>query len=276
MGAIQFGRDGLGGPQELRTALTVDVVLTAPASPDPPAAPRGRGRRLRWIALTVTALLVLAVLAAVVAWKVGLPQYRPSLKSGEVYGLDVSHHQGQIDWRKVAADDISFAYVKATEGGDFVDSRFVENRDAATAARVAIGAYHFLTFCSSGAEQAENFLRVAPPDAAMLPPAVDIEYGGNCAARPSKDAFHAEVATFLDRVETAWGREAIVYVLHDTEADYAINAKFNRKQWQRRLVKRPNWDGWALWQVSGRSAVDGVHGPVDLNVGKVSIFPDPA
>ncbi len=38
-----------------------------------------------------------------------------------VSGIDVSHHQGTVDWEAVASAGISFAYVKATEGSDFVE-----------------------------------------------------------------------------------------------------------------------------------------------------------
>jgi lysozyme len=60
-------------------------------------------------------------------WYGWLPRYRPDLREGESYGVDVSSHQGTIDWDRVAADDIEFAYVKATEGGDLVDARFDRN-----------------------------------------------------------------------------------------------------------------------------------------------------
>lgn len=43
------------------------------------------------------------------------------------YGIDVSAHQDTVDWEAVAGDKIEFAYIKATEGGDFVDDRFREN-----------------------------------------------------------------------------------------------------------------------------------------------------
>ena len=85
----------------------------------------------------------------------------------------MSGHQDVIDWKRVADDGIAFAYIKATEGGDFVDDRFRENwRNAGTAA-LDRGAYHFFTLCRPGDEQARNFLAVAhPTPPPSVPPSI--------------------------------------------------------------------------------------------------------
>lgn len=45
----------------------------------------------------------------------------------EVTGIDVSHYQGTIDWKKMEQFSINFAYIKATEGSSFVDENFYKN-----------------------------------------------------------------------------------------------------------------------------------------------------
>lgn len=77
---------------------------------------------------------------------VWFPDHRPALRVGERYGVDVSNHQGVIEWERVSADGISFAYIKATEGGDHVDAQFYANWRAAATAGLDRGAYHFFTF----------------------------------------------------------------------------------------------------------------------------------
>ena len=64
-----------------------------------------------------------------------------------VHGTDVAKYQADIDWKKVARNDISFAFIKATEGGDIVDDYFARNWRAAKAAGVPRGAYHFYYHC---------------------------------------------------------------------------------------------------------------------------------
>ncbi|AQT43495.1 lysozyme [Bartonella apihabitans] len=68
---------------------------------------------------------------------------RLSLDNYPVRGIDVSHHQGEIDWHKIKSQNISFAYIKATEGGDFKDPQFKKNWDHALEAGLRVGAYHF-------------------------------------------------------------------------------------------------------------------------------------
>ena len=210
-------------------------------------------------------VLVVAVgAAAVFAW---LSWWRPSLHSDEVYGIDVSHHQGRIDWARVAADDIKFAYIKASEGGDFTDSQFALNWQNSERAGVPRGAYHFFTLCRPGEVQARHFLRVAPPDPAALPPALDLEFGGNCARRPSVAVIRQEVRAFLDIVEKAWRRPVLLYVLDSFDRRYRISATFERPLW-RRSLSRPADSDWTVWQLHGFARVGGITGRVDLNVAK--------
>ncbi len=187
------------------------------------------------------------------------------------YGIDVSHHQGAIDWRGVASDRISFVYIKASEGGDHVDEQFTSYSRGASAAGLAVGAYHFFTFCRSGADQAANFLKAAPPTDGWLPPAVDVEFGGNCSTRPPEAELLRELTKFLDLASAAWHQPVIVYALHDVADRYPKIANLDAPVWQRHLFTRPGKDQWAVWQVSGFARVKGIDGAVDLNVGKLAI-----
>ena len=234
--------------------------------------PDGHARRERILGL-VKRLVVIALALVLVAWLIWtqfVPTYRPGLRSGESYGLDVSHHQGAIDWSQVASDNIEFAYLKATEGGDHVDRRFDANAKQAATAGLRIGAYHFFTFCRSGADQAANFLRVVKPDPEWLPPAVDVEYAGNCSKRPPEAELIRELTVFVDSVSAAWGRPVLAYVLPEVEDRYPALADLTNPAWQRHLFRRPGDDDWLVWQLSGFARVDGVRGPVDLNVGKLN------
>lgn len=226
-------------------------------------------RRRRWWlwGLVATAALLAAVVAVTAAgWFLWFPHYRPDLRAGERYGVDVSHHQGDIDWARVAADDISFAYIKATEGRDHLDRRFVENWEGAQAAGIERGAYHFFTLCSPGRAQAEHFLEVVPDDEAALPPAVDLELAGNCATRPSPATVGRELEEFLAVVESATGQPTVLYVGDDFEGEYPVRRRLDRPLWHRRILWRADVDGWLIWQFTGRGRVDGIPGGVDVNV----------
>lgn len=166
----------------------------------------------------------------------------------------------------MAADDIEFAYIKATEGGDFVDDWFERNWEGAGAAGLDRGAYHFFTLCRSGNEQAANFLDVVPMDPDALPPVVDLELAGNCADRPDRTWVERELGAFLEAVESATGQTVVVYVGGDFEGEYQLRDELDRPIWHRRVLIRPDVEGWWIWQVHGYASIDGINGGADLNV----------
>ena len=222
-------------------------------------------RRKRWPLMAGGIVVVVALLAAGF-WFLFVPNWRPPLRDGERYGVDVSNHQGEINWQAVVGDRIEFAYIKASEGGDFTDARFGTNWRAAGEVGLDRGAYHFFTLCRPGADQARHFLAVAPPDPSALPPAVDLELAGNCGRRPSPADVAAEVRTFVEIVEAAWEGPLVLYVGDDWERRYPTREELDRRLWHFRFLRRPNVDGWTIWQVHGFARVDGIQGGVDLNI----------
>jgi lysozyme len=177
-------------------------------------------------------------------------------------GIDVSHFQGAIDWHAVARDHVAFAYIKATEGADTRDSRFVRNWRGAQRAGIRVGAYHYFNFCRSGRAQAANFIAVAPR-ASGLPPAVDLEPPSR-ACRVSGPAVHRELTAYLATVERRDGRRAVLYV---TPRFYRAYARYlpERPMWRRSIAAAPR-SGWAYWQYGSRGRVAGIRGRVDVNV----------
>jgi lysozyme len=237
--------------------------------PDEPDEAARSPRRRTGSLIGVAAVAVLAGLASG-WWFLWVPNWRPPLREGERYGIDVSAHQDAIDWNRVARDGITFVYIKATEGGDFTDQRFEENWPGAGEAGLDRGAYHFFTLCTPGANQARHFLDVAHPDRAALAPAVDLELAGNCSARPSAAEINDHLHDFLGLVEEAWGREVVLYVGDDFERLYPVRDRLDRPLWHRRFLLRPNVDGWLIWQLHGYAHVEGIVGGVDLNVMRAS------
>lgn len=225
-------------------------------------------RRTKIVGAGLIAAATLAIGFAAVGWYFYLPHHRPALQEGERYGVDVSNHQGVIDWQAVADDDIDFAYIKSTEGGDFVDVFFERNWDQARAAGLEVGAYHFFTFCTPGDAQAANVLSVVPLDEMDLPLALDLEFGGNCSARPTRTDMAAEVNEFIEIVEAATDEEVVLYIGEKFDAAYELKDALDRELWERRLWRRPNVDNWTFWQWSYRAHVNGIDGGVDLNTGR--------
>lgn len=193
--------------------------------------------------------------------------WEPDRNQYAIRGIDISHHQGDIDWAQVAADDIAFVYMKATEGGDFKDRAFARNWAGAGGAGLARGAYHFFSLCKSGREQAQNFLSVLPQDSDMLAPVVDLEFTGNCARRPPAEEVLQEISDFVALVEQGRGKQVILYVPEDFYLDYLKGKGLNRRLWTQSIWHSPGYvSDWSLWQYHDRGTIKGISGDVDLNV----------
>ena len=230
--------------------------------------------RTRVLLATGLVVAVAAGAAGVALWNHGF-FYRPDPTRYPSLGIDVSHHQGRIDWAQVPRDGVSFAYVKATEGSDFKDPRFLENWRGARAAGLLVGAYHFFSFCSPGAAQAEHFLSTLPAGDEALPPVLDLELGGSCRPLPGKDEVRGEVLAWLDVVGKRTGRTPVLYVTDEAfdtfleRGDIDSIAGTGPLLWCRSLFDEPRlpWPvNWTFWQYHARGRVSGIDGPVDLDV----------
>ena len=202
------------------------------------------------------------------------PNWTPARSAFPVQGIDVSGHQGTIAWGELRRQGVDFAYVKATEGGDFKDKSFSRNWALANRAGIPRGAYHFFTLCRSGADQAANFLAAVPNDPDALPPAVDLEFMGNCnkANRMNQSQLLKELQTFLTLIEARTRTPSILYLTDEFDRAYGVSAAFDRPLWLRRLVLRPNFGSrsWTIWQASNFRRLDGINGRVDWNVARLT------
>ena len=193
----------------------------------------------------------------------------PSQDIYPVKGIDISHHQGIIAWNEMGKESFDFVYMKATEGGDFVDPRFEINWDSAGEINMLKGAYHFYRICKNGSEQAENFISVVPKSPHALPHAIDLEHIGNCRTSKPKEFVLKEISDYINRIEKHYGKTPIIYTTDRFYKEYLMDEYFEAKIWIRNIFKRPNLpDGrnWHLWQFTNRARIRGVEAYVDLNV----------
>lgn len=108
-------------------------------------------------------------------WTQGKP-LKPNLSVLPYHGLDVSQEQGYIDWQATTMDRlIEFVYVKATEGTNYVDPRYLANVSAAHDYGFLIGSYHTLTAKGSVVEQFFNFNKHVLLSAQRLLPMIEVD-----------------------------------------------------------------------------------------------------
>jgi lysozyme len=224
-------------------------------------------------------LIVLGTIATILAAGTGILFYfglilinEPDRRQFPVRGIDISSHQGSIDWPQLDPQATQFVLIKATEGGDFQDQRFASNWQNAQQRGITVGAYHFFTFCRSGQLQAQNYINVVPKVANSLPPVIDLEFSGNCMARPTAPELFKELDEFLAIVEKFYGKRAIFYVTHEFFARYLPHKYLNQPIWLSdfysfgKLPTLSDGRSWSFWQYSERGRVAGIAGLVDLNV----------
>ncbi|MDJ0848851.1 MAG: GH25 family lysozyme [Myxococcota bacterium] len=224
---------------------------------------------LRWL-LLVAILAAGLVAGSAALYRDGRLRFNyPSEARFPVRGVDVSHHQGRIDWEKVRDAGIDFAFIKATEGQDHRDSRFRENWEEAGRVGLARGAYHFFTFCTPGAAQAENFLTALSGLEAELPPVADVEFAGNCRGWSTIGDIRNELAVFLEQVEVSLGRRPTIYLTNSSHRRIVAARFASFPLWVRNTFFEPSarrYPDWRFWQFADNARIAGVKGPVDLNV----------
>ncbi|WP_339200428.1 GH25 family lysozyme [Paenibacillus sp. FSL P2-0322] len=205
-------------------------------------------------------------------------------KKGNAQGIDVSHHQGNIDFKKVAADGISFVFIKATQGQSFRSKTFLTFVKAAKAAGLMIGAYHYIddsaTTPDEARKEAANFVSAIKDAGGAstfdLPPVMDYESNKS---NLSKAAVTAVAKAFLQEVERLTGVRPIVYTYPSFIGNFT--GLSNYPLWIARYSATQvppgasGWSRWDFWQYSDGSAggtlpsgtrkVAGIAGPVDLN-----------
>ena len=170
--------------------------------------------------------------------------------------IDLSHHNGSVDFARIAAAGVLGVIHKATQGTDTVDPLYAERRVAARAAGLLWGAYHFGTG-ADGVAQAVHFLDVVGADPATL---LVLDFEGN----PQGPSMTLEEArAFVTHVQSVTGRYPGFYSGHDvkdllgTHTDPVLaKCWFWLSQYGPTAVVPPNWSSWTLWQYT-----DGAAGP---------------
>lgn len=180
-------------------------------------------------------------------------------------GIDISSHQGFIDWAKVSSDkDISFVYIKATEGATYRSPHYAHNITQARRHGLLVGSYHYITSTSTIDEQFENFSKFALKSVQDLIPMVDVEVRGTW----SRSQLIDSVEKFCQLVERHYGVQPMIY---STMGFYNKNLapQFNKHLLYigRYSSERPeiNWEGeYTIWQYSETGIIPGIDTYVDL------------
>lgn len=223
------------------------------------------------IAIVVTSIIaVCGFIHAYHRYIADTPPMEPDAATYPIRGIDISAHNGEIDFERVKGAGKEFVIIKATEGTDFKDSMFVDNLRKARKAGLKVGAYHFFRFDTDGELQAINFMHSLRNRKLDLPAVVDIERFGN------PDGHEATmIITRLRTMLTYLEKEGVEVMLYSNKDDYERYLKGNFGHyplWLCTFTEPGNDIQWSIWQYSHRGTVDGIKGKVDLNTIKPEFY----
>lgn len=222
-----------------------------------------------WIAACASVAFLMIGCAAVYVSGILIPN-QVYARHYEVHGVDVSSYQGDIDWPTLAAQDIQFAFIKATEGSSYVDEKFAYNWQHASETNLPVGAYHFFSYDSAGSTQAENFIANVPVREDSLPPGVDVEfYGDKERHLPEKEDVSRELHALLNQLEAHYGKKPIIYATEKSYVLYIWGEFDDYDIWIRNVVTNTNLEQWTFWQYTDKMKLSGYDGKeqfIDMNV----------
>lgn len=209
-----------------------------------------------------------------------------SRSSADLKGIDVSHWDGTIDWHKVKADHIQFAYIKATGDNSFVDGQFSANVRNARANGIAVGAYHYAKpsapfHRSEPIRQANLFvktMRSSMSGFGDIMPVLDFEESGGL----SPHDLDQWIRVFVSTVESQTHRKVMLYtsedfIMRNANLNGGLSniplwvAYYDRLNGGRIPPNIAGWSHWLVWQYSDQGAIPGLSGSTDLNAGPTSL-----
>lgn len=194
-------------------------------------------------------------------------------KGYDMHGIDVSKWQRRVDWgrvkrMRVGDINISFAFIKATEGSWLKDPEFDINWDNARRNGMIRGAYHFFLPNISPKDQFTKFSRTVKLRSGDLPPVVDVEE----ARGMNKAQVRTYTKEFLQMLEKHYRVRPILYTSRDFYKQYFADQpefagyRFWIAHYHVADFDMPGEETWHFWQHSDRGNVNGINERVDFNV----------
>ena len=196
----------------------------------------------------------------------------------EILGIDISHHQGKIDWQElkdkglIDGYPIRFVMIKATEGASRIDANFRSNFHNAREYGFTRGAYHFYSVHSPAKAQAEFFIRHVKLENGDLPPVLDVEH------KPSNqtdEEFKESIQLWLNMVEFHYGVKPIIYTYYKFKTRYLDDDIFDQYPYwiAHYYVEKVEYQGeWKFWQHTDAGRLPGINGDVDFNIYNGSFY----
>lgn len=193
--------------------------------------------------------------------------------NGSTFGIDVSRHNGTIDWNAVKASGVDYVIIRcgyrgSSTGALIEDQNFRTNIKGATAAGLKVGVYVFSQAVNEVEAVKEASLAVSLVKGYNLtyPIFIDTESSGGRADKIDKATRTAVVNAFCQTVANAGYKPGIYASKTWFEDKLNMGAIGNYKIWLAQYSAAPTYKGrYDMWQYSSKGKISGIKGDVDLN-----------
>ena len=200
----------------------------------------------------------------------GLPR---DTRAVQTEGVDVSSHQGNVDWATLWNSGVRWAYTKATEGTYYTNPYFAQQYNGSYNVGMIRGAYHFATpDTTSGATQANYFVDHGggwSQDGRTLPGVLDIEwnpYGDQCYGKTAA-AMVSWIRDFVNTYKSRTGRDAVIYTATSwwqactgNNASFAATDPLWVARYNTTVGELPaGWSYYTIWQYTSSGPYVGDH-----------------
>ena len=196
-----------------------------------------------------------------------------------VLGIDISHHNGVVNWKQVANAGYKFAYLKLTEGKSYIDKTTYNNYIGAKNAGLRVGFYHFAHPTNDPIAEVEFFLKKLGDMKADLPHCLDLEESNGL----SKAKVAAFALKWMEYLQQKTGITPVLYTGYSFLDNFTKNmAKYplwvarysgsNRVKGFNSPGSSTIWSSWAMFQFTDSGKVSGIKGNVDINEMDLNFF----
>ena len=182
-----------------------------------------------------------------------------------LFGIDVSHYQGEINWPQVDQQNLHFVFIKASQGRHTIDTQYHRNWKESKNTSLLRGVYHYLDPALDALDQAAHFIALTGGDFGDFPPIVDIEAFEKQTAKEV-----AQVLTvFLSAIEKQFSCKPIIYTSPNFWSQLKQHDFGHYKLWLADYAKQANtpkgWNTWTFWQFENDATILGINVAVDKN-----------
>ncbi len=210
--------------------------------------------------LVLICLIVIAVNVLILFYTGTFKLNQPRKRDYPVRGVYFDGGQGELSWKTLETQNISFAYVRATKGKSYTDKGFEQSWESAESSTLLTGAVHDFDFSANGEKQAKNFCSAMGESLdGRLIPAVDLTASlWEIISNRDTEAVTNRIENFIAYVRDYYGCEVVLICDSYSYEKFVSDISEECIIWCESTWKKVDYtESWDIWQYSNRGKIEG-------------------